>query len=122
MTTKKILVVDDEEFVCQAVASILKRAGYVPIYTCDSKAVIELAKTELPDLLLLDLNIPDMSGFDVEEALNGDAATREMPIIFLTGLLNKDEEEYFRENYPGKFFLAKPLDTAALLEAIRQRL
>jgi two-component system phosphate regulon response regulator PhoB len=79
-----ILVVDDEADVSQMLKSNLKRAGYSVVAVEDGQQAIDAARSDKPDLMILDLMLPSMSGLEVCRVLKGDAATSRMPIIMLT--------------------------------------
>ena len=79
-----ILVVDDEQDVIQLVLSNLKRAGYAVITAEDGQQGIDIARSDKPDLMILDLMLPSMSGLEVCRVLKGDPGIALMPIIMLT--------------------------------------
>jgi signal transduction histidine kinase/DNA-binding response OmpR family regulator len=80
----RVLVVDDEPANRTWLAKALEPAGFTVLPAAGGREAIEMAKTERPDFVLLDLMMPDVTGFDVVEALRADAATRETPILVLT--------------------------------------
>ena len=79
-----VLVVDDEEANRDWLQGVLEPAGFAVILAKGGKEAIELARSRLPDLVLLDLMMPDVTGFDVVEALRDRAPTRAIPIMVLT--------------------------------------
>lgn len=85
-----ILVVDDLESNLQVAGNILVEAGYEIALIVDGKKAITIAKKIIPDLILLDLVMPDTNGFDVCQALKEDDKTKDIPIIFLTSMKNTD--------------------------------
>ena len=89
---KKILVVDDEKMNIIALAQFLK-PQYEVIVAVDGASALEAAEKHLPDIILLDIIMPDMNGFDVLVKLKDSAATMDIPVIFLTGLSNAGDEE-----------------------------
>ncbi|MCL2441359.1 MAG: diguanylate cyclase [Treponema sp.] len=89
---KKILVVDDEKINIMALAQFLK-PRYDIIVATDGAAALETAEKHIPDLILLDIIMPDMSGFDVLLKLKDTAATMNIPVIFITGLSDAEDEE-----------------------------
>lgn len=118
---KKILVVDDEIEILAHLANFLKRAGYQVFFTDKGKEALQIAAQESPDLIILDLIIPDMYGGDIACELAKDPKTASTPIIFLTGLLTKGEEEGFRKKYGKHHIMAKPIipsDLETLLKKI----
>jgi CheY-like chemotaxis protein len=80
----EVLVVDDERANRDWLSGILEPAGFEVISASGGAQAIELARSRQPDLVLLDLMMPEVSGFDVVEALRADPATRQMPIMVLT--------------------------------------
>lgn len=118
-TRKKILLVDDEEEALHFLGNILKRENYNVTITPKGKEAIELAKSIKPDLVILDVLMPDMDGADVAFALENDPITKDTPIIFLTGILTKDEE-FSGKKSSRHFTLAKPITKEELLTAVRR--
>lgn len=82
--SKKILAADDESDVLNLVSNSLKNAGYSVIGAADGGAALALAREHIPALIVLDLNLPVMSGLEVCKALKSDSATKSIPIIMLT--------------------------------------
>jgi len=83
---KKILFIEDESALQKTFGDILKQEGYEMLSALDGETGLRLAKTENPDLVLLDLVLPKKHGFEVLQALKEDASTRDIPIIVLTNL------------------------------------
>jgi DNA-binding response OmpR family regulator len=83
---KKILFIEDEMALHKSLGGLLSEKGYQVISAFDGESGLNLAKKENPDLILLDLILPKMSGFDVLEKLKGDPQTKEIPVIILTNL------------------------------------
>lgn len=119
---KKILVADDDEAFLRLVDNDLTKEGYVVIKAQKGRDVISLAISRAPDLIILDINLPDISGGAAGEMLKGDPRTRDIPVIFLTGLLTKEEEESRGHMIGGRYFFAKPYNLQAFLEEIQRHL
>ena len=83
---KKILFVEDESALQRAVSSVLTSEGFKTFSAMDGETAITLARTELPDLILLDLIIPKKDGFAVLAELKQEPSTKNIPIIILTNL------------------------------------
>ena len=115
---KKILVVDDESEVLQYIDSILRRSGYEVMTTTSGREAVDLAKQHQPDLLILDVLIPDMMGGEVQNMLLQDSSTAHIPIIFITGLNTKEEERIISEGTGTCRVLAKPVSAEKLLGAV----
>ncbi len=83
---KKILFIEDESALQKTFGEILSQEGYEMISALDGEAGLRLAKTKKPDLILLDLILPRVHGFDVLKQLKEDPKTKEIPVIVLTNL------------------------------------
>lgn len=121
MIRKKILVVDDEEDILRVIERRLSGAGYAVITATNGQDAITLAKKDHPDLIVLDIVMPDMDGGDVAYVLENDHRTKDIPIIFLTALLSIKEEKSKKE-IAGKSFLAKPYNPEDLIKTIQKLL
>lgn len=116
---KRILVVDDEEETLVAVGNILKRANYKVDSATSGKDALELTRKLRPDLIILDIVLPDMDGGDVASELSQDYLTSNIPIVFLTGILKKDEE-YEGMKTGRRYVIAKPVTKDGLLSIVAQ--
>jgi len=83
---KTILVVEDESALQKAMSDVLTQEGFEVVSALDGEAGLRLAQEKKPNLILLDLILPKMNGFEVLEALKKDATTRSIPVIVLTNL------------------------------------
>jgi len=115
---KKILVVDDEEDVLIPLSNTLKRANYEVISTTKGKEAVELAIKLRPDLIIRDIILPDMGGTEVAAVLVENPSTTNIPIIFLTGILTKQEEESIEGKTGKHYVIAKPVTVKELLEMV----
>lgn len=116
--SKKILVVDDDKIFLKLVEYDLTKNGFDVVTAQDGETGVILAKTQRPDLILLDINMPGLEGGDVVAMLEANPLTSDIPIIFVTALLTKQEEEK-RHNMMGKHsFFSKPYNLGRLLEEI----
>ena len=84
--SKKILFIEDESALQKTFGEILRQEGYEMISALDGETGLRLAKSEKPDLILLDLILPKMPGFDVLKKLKEDNETKDIPVIVLTNL------------------------------------
>jgi len=116
----KVLVVDDEVDFCYFVKKNLMHEGIFDVITAtNGKDGIELAESELPDIILLDLVMPDMPGEDVAAALKDNPATANIPILYITALATKDDVVDREENKIGNnYILPKPVRTKKLIKTI----
>ncbi len=117
---KKILVVDDEPEVLVHLSNILKRANYEVVATTKGKEAVELAMRLKPDLIILDIVMPDMGGSEVAAVLTTEPSTTSIPIIFLTGILTKQEEETLGGKAGRRYVIAKPATGEEILQMINK--
>jgi len=92
MKNKKILIVDDEKMNLISLAHFLKQEYEIVIASSGASAITE-AEEQMPDMILLDIVMPDMSGFDVLIKLKDSVKTMNIPVVFITGLDNVEDEE-----------------------------
>jgi len=118
MENGNILIVDDDKVTLRTLEKILIREGYCVIPLSLGKEVIRIAKDRNPDLIILDIMMPDMDGGDVAAVLKNDPVTKRIPIIFLSSLVTKREEESSSSKY-GLYFISKPFEREELLRKIR---
>ncbi|MFP4452704.1 MAG: response regulator [Desulfobacterales bacterium] len=119
---KKVLVIDDEEDFCFFVRENLINSGkFDVVIATTGKRGLELAETEKPDIILLDMVMPDMSGEAVVEQLRENPVTASIPVIFLTALVTRRDtgEEMFKK-IGNSYFIAKPVRTRELIGAIEK--
>ena len=118
----KVLIIDDEVDFCYFVKKNLMRDGMFDVsIATNGKDGLELAENELPDIILLDLFMPDMPGEDVAAALKEKAVTAGIPILFVTALATNDDVVDGEENKIGNnYILPKPIRTKKLIETIRK--
>jgi CheY-like chemotaxis protein len=119
-TRPKLLIVDDEPDAVLILAKTLSARGYEVITAGRGQQAVMLAKVEKPDLILLDILMPDMDGTQVAAVLQEDPATKNIPVIFLTCLITKKTQEIgSRYHDAGRYlFISKPYDLDKLLAEI----
>ena len=122
MAGKKILIVDDERDTLTVLEKRISMAGYSVIKADNGKDAVRLAKDERPDLVLLDIMMPDMGGAEVGRILKSDPDTKGIPIVFLTCLFTKEDEAREGRRISSNFFIAKPYNPEELLEEIKNQL
>jgi len=122
MAGTKLLVVDDEPDAVLILAKTLSARGYIVTTAESGLQAIDLAKAEKPDLILLDILMPDMDGTQVAAALQEDETTKNIPVIFLTCLVTKKTQEIgLRYHDAGRYvFMSKPYDLDSLLREINR--
>jgi two-component system alkaline phosphatase synthesis response regulator PhoP/two-component system response regulator VicR len=116
---KKILAVDDERHIVRLVEVNLQRAGYEVVTAFDGREALEKVKAETPDLVVLDVMMPYMDGFEVLKNLKADPVTAEIPVIMLTA--KAQDADVFRGWQSGvDCYLTKPFNPMELLTFVKR--
>lgn len=115
----KILVVDDEEVIVKTLSMRLRAAGYEVVVAHDGIQAVEMARKELPNLILMDIMMPNLDGMQASEKIKAIPLIKDTPIIFLTALQTKKGENH---NTHANTVLAKPIDHEQLLKLIEEKL
>ena len=91
MENKKILSIEDDKFLSSLVAKKLSAAGYQMIHAASGEEAVKVVKEEKPALILLDILLPEMSGFDVLKTVKEDEETKDIPVILFSNLGQKED-------------------------------
>lgn len=118
-----VLVVDDEAAFVQTMKLYIERTTEFKVATATSgKEALRLAGSVKPDIILLDIMMPDMSGAEVAEQLREGQRTANIPIIFITAVISKDEEKQKGGNIQGFPIIAKPVRGEYVVNRIKETL
>ena len=115
----KVLIVDDDADNRRIVAKVLLVEGYQVIEACDGLEALARARAELPDLILMDLSLPHLDGWEATRQLKGDPATLAIPVVALTAFAMRGDEEQARAAGCDDY-LSKPVRPAAIREVARK--
>ena len=118
MAQPKILIVDDEKNIVEAIRYTLEREGFRTLTAGDGKRALELAQRELPDLITLDVMIPEHDGWEVCRRLRQDARTKRTPVIMLT-VKNDEADKIVGLELGADDYLTKPFSPKELLARIK---
>jgi two-component system cell cycle response regulator DivK len=112
MASKKILVIEDNPINMELTTDLLEAAGYAVIKAETAIKGIELAKAKLPDLILMDIGMPEINGYTAVGILKEDPITNHIPTVALTAFAMKgDKEKILSAGFEG--YISKPIDTRA---------
>jgi two-component system alkaline phosphatase synthesis response regulator PhoP len=118
MSGKKILIVEDDTEVLELLKTQFEMDGYTVVFAQDGLKGLEKARTEMPDVIVLDLNLPLMDGYKVCRRLKSDDKYRTIPVLMLTGLTDKDDKlmgfESNADDYETKPFDPKMISKKVL--------
>jgi two-component system cell cycle response regulator DivK len=117
--SKKILIVEDNELNMKLFRDLLEVHGYTTIETRDGREALELAREHRPDLILMDIQLPEVSGLEVTKWIKQDEQLKSIPIIAVTAFAMKGDEEKIRTG-GCEAYIAKPITVATFLETIEK--
>ena len=115
---KTVLVVEDNELNMKLFHDLLEAHGYNIIQTRNGLEALDLARTHHPDLILMDIQLPEVSGLEVTKWIKEDDDLRAIPIIAVTAFAMKGDEERIRQG-GCEAYLSKPISVAKFLETVR---
>lgn len=119
MAKKKILIVEDEESLLKLESILLTSKGYEVRGVANGQAALEAIAEEKPDLVLLDIMLPEIDGFEVCQRIKADPETQDLPVIMLTA--KKSREDMARgEKVGADWYITKPFKSAMVIETIQR--
>jgi two-component system, OmpR family, alkaline phosphatase synthesis response regulator PhoP len=116
---KKILIVDDQEDIVKLLEMRLSTSGYDFISAEDGEAGLKLARSEKPDLIIMDIMMPKMDGYKVCGLLKNDARFAHIPVILFTAKA-LDEDRRIGEEVKADAFIVKPYNAQILIEKVKE--
>lgn len=115
---KTVMIVEDNELNMKLFNDLLEAHGYATLKTADGIEAIELARTHHPDLILMDIQLPEVSGLEVTKWIKEDDALKSIPVIAVTAFAMKGDEERIREG-GCEAYISKPISVGKFLETVR---
>ena len=116
---KTVLVVEDNELNMKLFHDLLEANGYNIVQTRNGLEAIDLARLHHPDLILMDIQLPEVSGLEVTKWLKEDDQLRMIPVVAVTAFAMKGDEERIREG-GCEAYISKPISVAMFLDTVRQ--
>jgi putative two-component system response regulator len=121
MRYKKILIVDDDPVSLKMLKKLFNSNEFHVIQASGGYEAVNVAQNDNPELIILDIVMPDLDGGEVASILKKDPRTQSIPIIFLSSLIKKEEEQY-SSTQDGVYLMAKPFDREVLLNKVREHI
>ncbi|MBU1254943.1 response regulator [Qipengyuania sp. DY56-A-20] len=118
---KRIMVVEDNDLNRKLFCDVLKANGYEVVPVADGQNVVETAKKYNPELVIMDIQLPNVSGIDLIAQLKQDAAFTQTPVLAVTAYAGKGDEERIRDAGASDY-LAKPVSIGPFMAAVRELL
>ena len=119
MNKKKILIVDDDTSITLSISFVLEKEGYIVTTAVDGEEALKKAKEELPHLIVLDIMLPKINGFEVHKRLKANAQTRDIRTIMLTAK-GDEKGKKLAEELGVNGYITKPFNIDTLLSEIRK--
>ena len=114
---KRVLIVEDNELNMKLFNDLLEANGYMVIQTRDGLSALDLARHHRPDLILMDIQLPEVSGIEVTKWLKEDDELRHIPVIAVTAFAMKGDEQKIREG-GCEAYISKPISVVSFLQTI----
>ena len=117
--TKTVLIVEDNELNMKLFHDLLDAHGYNILQTKDGMEALDIAREHHPDLILMDIQLPEVSGLEVTKWLKDDQELRRIPVVAVTAFAMKGDEERIREG-GCEAYVSKPISVSRFLDTIRR--
>jgi twitching motility two-component system response regulator PilH len=117
----RILIVDDSPSQLMSIRRIVEKLGHDALTAEDGAAGVEAAKRELPDLILMDVVMPNLNGFQATRSITREATTKHIPVILVT-TKDQDTDRVWGMRQGARAYITKPFSEAELAEVINQYL
>ncbi|MDZ7711891.1 MAG: response regulator [Rhodovibrio sp.] len=117
--TKTVLVVEDNELNMKLFHDLLEAHGYGILQTKDGMEALQIARDHKPDLILMDIQLPEVSGLEVTKWIKEDDNLKSIPVIAVTAFAMKGDEEKIREG-GCEAYIAKPISVANFLQTVQK--
>lgn len=116
---KRVLIVEDNELNMKLFHDLLEAHGYSTLQTRDGMEALKLARLHRPDLILMDIQLPEVSGLEVTKWIKEDDELKAIPVIAVTAFAMKGDEEKIREG-GCEDYIAKPISVTKFLESVQK--
>ncbi len=119
--SKTILIVEDNELNMKLFNDLLEAHGYATLQTRDGMEALKIAREKVPDLIVMDIQLPEVSGLEVTKWLKEDERLKAIPVIAVTAFAMKGDEEKIREG-GCEDYIAKPISVMKFIETVQKHL
>jgi two-component system cell cycle response regulator DivK len=116
---KTVLIVEDNELNMKLFHDLLEAHGYATLQTKDGIEAMKIARQKRPDLILMDIQLPEVSGLEVTKWLKEDPELRAIPVVAVTAFAMKGDEDKIRQG-GCEAYIAKPISVAKFLETVQR--
>ncbi|WP_188719345.1 response regulator [Nitratireductor aestuarii] len=118
---KKVMIVEDNELNMKLFRDLIEANGYETVRTRNGLKALDLAREHMPDLILMDIQLPEVSGLEVTKWLKEDETLRSIPVIAVTAFAMKGDEERIRQG-GCEAYISKPISVTTFIQTIKSYL
>ncbi len=118
---RKVLIVEDNELNMKLFNDLLEAHGYTTFQTKDGLEALSIARQHRPDLILMDIQLPEVSGLEITKRLKADEELRSIPVVAVTAFAMKGDEEKIRQG-GCEGYIAKPISIAGFMRVVEHHL
>ncbi len=115
--SKTILIVEDNELNMKLFNDLLQAHGYATLQVKDGRSVVEITRANRPDLILMDIQLPEISGLEITKMLKADDDLRAIPVVAVTAFAMKGDEQKIRDGGCDGY-IAKPISVTSFLQTV----
>ncbi len=119
--TKTVLIVEDNELNMKLFRDLLEANGIETVQTREGKRALEMTREHKPDLIIMDIQLPEVSGLDITKQLKEDPELSHIPVIAVTAFAMKGDEQKIREG-GCEDYVSKPISVSSFIETVRKHL
>ncbi len=116
---KTVLIVEDNDLIMKLVRDLLVAHGFETLQTKNGEEALKLAREHVPDLIIMDIQLPEVSGLEVTRWIKNDDAIKSIPIVAVTAFAMKGDEEKIREG-GCEAYIAKPISVTQFIETVKR--
>ncbi|EJF79770.1 polar-differentiation response regulator divK [Bartonella sp. DB5-6] len=117
--SKKVMIVEDNELNMKLFRDLVEASGYETVETRNGLMALDLARSSMPSLILVDIQLPEVSGIDVIKQLKGDEELKSIPVVAVTAFAMKGDEERIRESGCEEY-MSKPISVPHFITMVKQ--
>ncbi len=116
--TKRILIVEDNELNLKLFRDLLEANGYETLETKDGNQAVQMVRSQQPDLILMDIQLPEISGLDITKMIKADSTIAHIPVIAVTAFAMKNDEEKILQA-GCEAYISKPISIVPFMETVK---
>lgn len=119
--TKKVLIVEDNELNMKLFKDLLEAHGISTVQTREGRNAVDFIRAEMPDLIIMDIQLPEISGLEITKIVKADPQLKAIPIIAVTAFAMKGDEQKIREG-GCEDYISKPISVIKFIEVVKKHL